>query len=50
MKIKIGGKDFDVKVMETEEEKESGLQGVHYLPDNEGMLFIYDDEEEEISF
>ncbi len=50
MKIKIGEKTFDVKVMETEEEKESGLQGVHYLPDNEGMLFVYDDEEEEISF
>jgi|ERR1035437_2353302 uncharacterized membrane protein (UPF0127 family) len=43
MKIKIGGKEYEVKIAETEEEKETGLQNVQDLPDNEGMLFIYDD-------
>lgn len=50
MKIKIGNKTYDVQIAETEDEKESGLQGVHYLPEDEGMLFVYEEPEEEISF
>lgn len=49
MKIKIGEKEYNVEVAETEEEKEIGLQNTHYLPENEGMLFVYD-EPDEISF
>ena len=49
MKIEIGNKKYDVQVMESEEDKEKGLQDVNYLPENEDMLFIYE-EPEEISF
>ena len=49
MKIKIGEKEYDVQIAETEEEKESGLQNTHYMPSDEGMLFIYD-EPDEVSF
>lgn len=49
MKIKIGGKEYTVTVAETEEEKEIGLQNKESLPEDEGMLFIYD-EPEDIGF
>ena len=42
MKIKIGEKEYDVEVAETEDQKEKGLQDLHYLPEDEGMLFIYE--------
>lgn len=45
-KIKVGGKEFNVKEARTEEEKEKGLQGVKELPENEGMLFIFDPPED----
>lgn len=40
--IEIGNKRYKVKIAETEQEKEKGLQGITELPENEGMLFIYD--------
>ena len=40
--IEISNKLYTVKVTETEEEKQKGLQGVKELDDNEGMLFCYD--------
>jgi uncharacterized membrane protein (UPF0127 family) len=46
MKITINNKEYNVKVVETPEDQQKGLQGVEYLEDNEGMLFIYDSEEE----
>lgn len=46
MRIKVADKVFDVEVVETSEDKKKGLSGVSYLPDNEGMLFMYDDEEQ----
>jgi len=46
MKIKINNKEYSVQTAETEEEQERGLQDVHYLPENEGMLFIYDEPED----
>ena len=49
IKIKIGSKSYDVKLAQTDEEKEKGLQGVNELPENEGMLFIFD-EAEDVSF
>ena len=45
MKIKIGEKEYKVDVAETEIQKEIGLQNTHYLPEDEGMLFIYDEPE-----
>lgn len=49
IKIKIGSKSYKVKIAQTDEEKEKGLQGVNELPENEGMLFIFD-EAEDVSF
>lgn len=43
MEIEIGDKKYKVQVARTEEEKEKGLQGVTSLPEDEGMLFIYDE-------
>lgn len=40
--IEIGGKQYKVELAETEAEKEEGLQGIKDLPDNQGMLFVYD--------
>lgn len=40
--IEIGNKEYKVKIAETTEEKEKGLQGVESLEKNEGMLFVYD--------
>ena len=49
MKIKINDKEYIVEVAETEDQKEIGLQNMHYLPEDEGMLFVYD-EPEDIGF
>lgn len=39
--IEIGGKQYRVELAETEQEKEEGLQGVKDLPEDQGMLFVY---------
>ena len=41
--ITIGNKQFKVKEAKTEEEKRDGLQGVKELPQNEGMIFYFDE-------
>ena len=46
MKIEIGNKQYEVTVLETPEEQAQGLQNVHYLPSDEGALFIYESDEE----
>lgn len=43
MIVEVNDKEYSVKVAYTEEEKIQGLQGVEQLPENEGMLFIYDE-------
>lgn len=43
MKISINNKIYNVQIAKTETEKEKGLQGVTNLPEDEGMLFIYDE-------
>lgn len=43
--ISIGDKKYKVKEAKTEEEKEKGLQGVTELPEDEGMLFYFDEGE-----
>lgn len=45
MKIKIEEKIYNVDIAQTEDEREKGLQNVNYLPEDEGMLFIYDEPE-----
>ena len=47
--ISIGTKQYKVKLAETEEQHIKGLQDVTELPEDEGMLFIFD-EPDEISF
>lgn len=47
--IEINDKKYTVEVAYTEEEKERGLQTVSELPDDVGMLFVYD-EPQEVSF
>lgn len=41
--IEINNKTYKVKVADTEELREEGLQGVEDLPKNEGMIFIFDE-------
>lgn len=41
--IEIGDKQYDVKIAKTEEEKTKGLMDIEELPENEGMLFVYDE-------
>ena len=45
IKINIGEKEYSVKLAETDEQKEIGLQNIDSLKDNEGMLFIFDEED-----
>ena len=40
--IKIGKKKYTVELAKTEEQREKGLMDIKKLPDNEGMLFIFD--------
>lgn len=42
-KIEVGGKEYEVKLAITDEEKEVGLQDIESMPENEGMLFVYDE-------
>ena len=46
MRITIGNKEYDVREAHTEEEKERGLQGINELPDDQGMLFFFDEPQE----
>ena len=49
IKIKIGSKGYTVKLAQSDEEKEKGLQNITELPEKEGMLFVFD-EPQEVSF
>ena len=42
-KITIGNKSYQVSLAKTEEEQIKGLQGVHTLPEDEGVLFVFED-------
>lgn len=46
VKINIGGKEYNVRVAQTDSEREIGLQNTQDLPENGGMLFIFDDIDE----
>ena len=43
MKLTINNKDYEVIVVESDEDKAQGLQGITQLAENEGMLFVYDE-------
>lgn len=43
--IKIGNKEYSVIEAKSEEEKSKGLQGLESLPENEGMLFYFNNED-----
>lgn len=49
IKIKVGNEFYLVEVAQTDEEKEKGLQNRESLPEKEGMLFLFDDDREEVS-
>lgn len=42
--IEIGNKQYKCKIAKSEEEKRKGLMEIDYLPIDEGMLFVWDDE------
>lgn len=48
--IEIGGKQYKVLVAETEEEKVTGLSKTKELPEDEGMLFVYEEPQEELYY
>lgn len=41
--ITIGDKKYKVEIADTSEKQEKGLMGRESLPENQGMLFIYDE-------
>lgn len=41
--ITIGDKKYKVEIADTPEKQEKGLMGQESLPENQGMLFIYDE-------
>lgn len=43
MRVEVNDKIYKVRVAITDKEKDKGLQGVKELPEDEGMLFIYDE-------
>ena len=46
-KIKIGGKTYDIVIVESDEEKEKGLQDLESIPENEGLLFVIDEDDKD---
>lgn len=49
MDIRINGKEYDVEVADTPEERRRGLKYISKLDDDEGMLFIFDEDGENVS-
>lgn len=50
IEIEVGDNDYICRVAYDDWEKANGLMGVNNLGDNEGMIFVYDQPQEEISF
>lgn len=51
IKVEINGKEYELLLAISEEEKEQGLKDVESMEDNEGMFFDYrDDVQEEVGF
>ena len=43
--INIGNKTYKCQVAKNEEDRRKGLQGIEHLPVDEGMLFVWEDED-----
>lgn len=48
--IIIGDKEYTVEIADTSEEQKKGLQDREYLPQDNGMLFIYDKPQDKVEF
>ena len=48
--IIIGDKEYTVEIADTSEEQKKGLQGREYLPQDSGMLFVYDKPQDKVEF
>ncbi len=46
MKLTIKNKEFDVKVVRSDEDLHKGLRGVDHLDSDKGMLFMFDEPQE----
>lgn len=49
-KISVGDKSYIVEIADTEELQKKGLQGREYLAPDEGMLFVYPEEQHSVSY
>ena len=45
-KIEIGDKEYNVRIAVTDKEQSDGLKNIEKLFDNEGMLFVFDKEDQ----
>lgn len=48
--IIIGDKQYTVEIADTSEEQKKGLQDREYLPQDSGMLFVYDKPQDKVEF
>ena len=44
IKVQVGNKEYSCGVFKTEEARRKGLQGIEYLPPDQGALFVWEDE------
>ena len=44
-KINLGGKEVYVEIADTDESRETGLMYRNFLPENQGMLFVFNSED-----
>lgn len=49
-RVYIGNKTYTVEIADTEELQKKGLQGREYLAPDEGMLFVYVEEQPEVRY
>lgn len=48
--IIIGDKEYTVEIADTSEEQKKGLQDREYLPQDSGILFVYDKSQDKVEF
>ena len=44
IKVQVGNREYSCEVFKTEEARRKGLQGIEYLPPDQGALFVWNDE------
>lgn len=42
--VDIGGKTYNCQIFKNEEDRRKGLQGIEYLPPDQGALFVWEEE------